>query len=70
VVQAGIAKHPSVHTLRHSFANHWLQAGTDIRTVQALLGNSDVSPTMVYTHVLKVATGGTASRLDAMRLED
>jgi site-specific recombinase XerD len=62
----GIAKPVTAHTLRHSFATHLLQSGTDIRTVQDLLGHSDVSTTLMDTPVLKVAAGGTASPLDAL----
>ncbi|MEA3560862.1 MAG: integron integrase, partial [Candidatus Omnitrophota bacterium] len=64
VSKAGIAKHATVHTLRHSFATHLLMNGVNIREVQELLGHKNVETTMVYTHVLRDMSNIPKSPLD------
>ncbi len=64
IIDAGITKHASCHTFRHSFATHLLESGYDIRTIQELLGYKNVETTMIYTHVINKGGQGVRSPAD------
>ena len=66
ITKAGINKNASCHTFRHSFAMHLLESGSDIRTIQELLGHTDIKNTMIYTHVLNKGPLGIISPLDTL----
>ena len=66
VTNAGLAKRATCHTFRHSYANHLLESGYDIRTVQELLGHRDVKTTMIDTHVLNRGPAGVRSPVDGL----
>ena len=66
VIQAGVAKHVKIHTMRHSYATHMLLNGADIREIQELLGHKNVETTMIYLHVVRELKGPSLNPLDIL----
>ena len=69
IKKSGLEKKASVHTLRHSFATHLLESGTDIRYIQQFLGHSSIKTTTIYTHLTKSAVDKIQSPLDRIANE-